>query len=74
MSRMAHAVTCLDGLMRWGTELSLDTMVHLLQESYINNWHGALCRWLFLDNYDNNMVLCYEHTFGLLDWWKEFVY
>ena len=30
MSRMAHAATRLDGLMRWGTELSLDTMVHLL--------------------------------------------
>ena len=37
MSRMALAVAHLDGLMRWGTELSPDTMVHLLQESYINN-------------------------------------
>ena len=33
----------LDGLMRCGTELSPDTMVHLLQESCVNNWHGALC-------------------------------
>ena len=38
MSRMAHAAACLDGLMRSGTELSLDTMVHLLQESCVNNW------------------------------------
>ena len=30
MSRMVHAAACLDGLMRWGTELSPDTMVHLL--------------------------------------------
>ena len=30
MSRMALAVAHLDGLMRWGTELSPDTMVHLL--------------------------------------------
>ena len=30
MSRMAHAASRLGGLMRWGTELSLDTMVHLL--------------------------------------------
>ena len=37
MSRMAHAATRLDGLMRWGTELSPDTMVHLLQESCVNN-------------------------------------
>jgi hypothetical protein len=48
-------------------------MVHLLQESCVNNWLGALCRWLFSDDCDNNMVLSYEHTFGLLDWWKEFV-
>ena len=73
MSRMAHAATRLDGLMRWGTELSPDTMVHLLQESCVNNWHGALCRWPFLDDCNNNMVLSYEHTFGLLDWWKEFI-
>jgi hypothetical protein len=38
MSRMAHAAVRLDGLMRWGTELSLDAMVHLLQESNVNNW------------------------------------
>ena len=37
MSRTAHAAARLDGLMRWGTELSLDTMVHLLQESCVNN-------------------------------------
>jgi hypothetical protein len=30
MSRMAHAATRLDSLMRWSTELSPDTMVHLL--------------------------------------------
>ena len=30
MSRMMHAVAHLDGLMRWGTELSPNTMVHLL--------------------------------------------
>ena len=71
--RMRRRVLRLDGLMRWGTELLLDSMVHLLQESYVNNWQGALCWWLFLDDYDNNMVLSYEHTFGLLDWWKEFV-
>ena len=32
-----------------------------------------MCRWLFLDDCDNNMVLSYEHTFGPLDYWKEFV-
>jgi hypothetical protein len=58
---------------QWGTELSLDTLVHLLQESYVNNWQGALCRWLFSDDYDNNMVLSYEHMFSPLDWWKEFI-
>ena len=26
-----------------------------------------------MDDCDNNMVLSYEHTFGLLDWWKEFI-
>jgi len=36
MLTMAHVAACLDGLMRWGTELSPDTMVHL-QESYVNN-------------------------------------
>ena len=36
------------------------------------SWQGALCRWLFWDDCDNNMVLSYEHTFGPLDWWKEF--
>ena len=30
MSRMAHAAMHLDDLMRWATELSLDTVVHLL--------------------------------------------
>jgi hypothetical protein len=56
IARMSHAVTCLDGLMRWGSKLSPDTMVHLLQESCINNWQGALCRWLFSNDCNNNMI------------------
>ena len=37
MSRMVHVEACLEGLMSWGTKLSPNTMVNLLQESCVNN-------------------------------------
>jgi hypothetical protein len=49
-------------------------MLDLLQGEFLGkDWQGALCRWFFMANCDDKMVLQYELTFGGTDWWTPFI-
>ena len=49
-------------------------MLDLLQGEFPRkDCQGALCRWFFIVDCDDKMVLQYELAFGGTDWWMPFV-
>jgi hypothetical protein len=71
---MATTDMWVDHLMRWASKVSPQNMLDLLAGEFPTyNWQGALCRWFFMIDCDDKMVLQYELAFGGTDWWTPFV-
>ena len=60
--------------MWWVYEISPQKMLNLLQGEFPRkDWQGSLCRWFFMVDCDDKMVLQYELAFGGTDWWTPFI-
>ena len=71
---MAAMDAWVDHLMRWASKISPKKMLDLLQGEFPRkDCQGAVCRWFFMADSDDKMVLQYELTFGGTDWWTPFV-
>ena len=71
---MAATDARVDHLMWWVYEISPQKMLNLLQGEFPRkDWQGALCRWFFMADCDDKMVLQYELAFDGTNWWTPFI-
>jgi hypothetical protein len=71
---MAATDVQINHLMRWATQILPQKMLNLLQGEFPRrDWQGALCKWFFIADCDDKMVLLYELAFGGTNWWTPFI-